>query len=137
MVDATAATAAPILPPSAPNFSAHVPVLIVGGGGCGLTAALAAHQAGAEVLVLERDASALGAYAKIAGPAMAAGGGRFLVRGEPATVWEAGKLLRTVVVEFDDTKKCIAAYDGPAYAEALRALGSAADRDRRVVEGVS
>ena len=84
-----------------------------------------------------REPSALGAYAKIAGPAMAAGGGRFLVRGEPATVWEAGKLLRTVVVEFDDTKKCIAAYDGSAYAEALHALGSAADRDMRVVEGVA
>ena len=67
MVDATAATAAPILPPSAANFSAHVPVLIVGGGGCGLTAALAAHQAGAEVLVLERDASALGTTAMSTG----------------------------------------------------------------------
>ena len=84
-----------------------------------------------------RDAAALAAYAKIAGPAMAAGGGRFLVRGEPATVWEAGKLLRTVVVEFDSTAKCIAAYDGPAYAEALRALGNAADRDMRVLEGVA
>lgn len=84
-----------------------------------------------------RDAGALGAYAKIAGPAMAAGGGRFLVRGEPATAWESGKLLRTVVVEFADTQQCVAAYDGAAYAEALRALGSAADRDMRVVEGVA
>ena len=34
---------------------AGVPVLIVGAGACGLTAALAAHDAGAEVMVLERD----------------------------------------------------------------------------------
>lgn len=35
--------------------AAHVPVLVVGAGACGLIAALAAHDAGAEVLVLERD----------------------------------------------------------------------------------
>ncbi|MFX4222339.1 MAG: isochorismatase family protein [Thalassobaculum sp.] len=34
---------------------AHVPVLVVGAGACGLIAGLAAHDAGAEVLVLERD----------------------------------------------------------------------------------
>lgn len=44
-----------------------MPVLIVGGGGCGLTAALAAQQAGADVLVLERDASALGTTAMSTG----------------------------------------------------------------------
>ncbi len=49
-----------ILPPDAANFSGSVPVLVIGGGGCGLTAALSARESGAEVLVLERDASALG-----------------------------------------------------------------------------
>lgn len=39
--------------PEAPE--AHVPVLVVGAGACGLIAALAAHDAGAEVMVLERD----------------------------------------------------------------------------------
>jgi fumarate reductase flavoprotein subunit len=43
-----------ILPPDAP-FSASVPIIIVGGGAAGLTAALAARDSGAEVLVLERD----------------------------------------------------------------------------------
>ena len=56
-----------ILQPGTARFSAHVPVLVVGGGGCGLTAALAAHEQGAEVLVLERDASALGTTAMSTG----------------------------------------------------------------------
>ena len=84
-----------------------------------------------------RSTDALGAYAKLAGPSMAAGGGRFLVRGEPVKTWEAGKQQRTVVVEFDNVQKVIAAYDGAAYAEALKALGAAADRDMRVMEGAS
>ncbi len=37
------------------QFSEHVPIVIVGGGACGLTAALAAHERGAEAIVLERD----------------------------------------------------------------------------------
>lgn len=37
------------------EFPVTVPVVIVGAGACGLTAALAARDAGAEVLVLERD----------------------------------------------------------------------------------
>ena len=32
----------------------------------------------------------LAAYAKLAGPALTAGGGRFLARGEPAKVYELG-----------------------------------------------
>ena len=49
-----------ILPPETAKFSGSVPVLVIGGGGCGLTAALSAKESGADVLVLERDASALG-----------------------------------------------------------------------------
>lgn len=56
-----------ILSPSEANFQGTVPVLIVGGGGCGLTAALAAHEQGAEVLVLERDPTALGTTAMSTG----------------------------------------------------------------------
>ncbi len=37
------------------RFPVTVPVLVIGAGACGLTAALAARDAGAEVLVLERD----------------------------------------------------------------------------------
>jgi fumarate reductase flavoprotein subunit len=62
-----------VLPPTAAHFAAQVPVLIVGGGGCGLTAALAAKEAGAEVLVLERDAAALGTTSMSTGLIPAAG----------------------------------------------------------------
>ncbi len=81
---------------------------------------------------------ALAAYAKIAGPAIQAAGGRFLVRGAPAKTYEAGMNQRTVVVEFDSVAKAIAAYEGPGYKEALRVLGKdAAQRDMRIVEGVA
>jgi uncharacterized protein (DUF1330 family) len=81
---------------------------------------------------------ALAAYAKIAGPAIQAAGGRFLVRGTPTKTYEAGVKERTVVVEFPSVAAAMAAYEGPAYAEALKALGkNAAVRDMRIVEGVA
>ena len=79
---------------------------------------------------------ALAAYAKLAGPAIQAAGGRFLARGTAAKAYESGVLQRTVLIEFDSLAQAIAAHDSPAYQEALRALGSAVDRDLRIVEGV-
>ena len=82
------------------------------------------------------NTDALAAYAKIAGPAIQAAGGRFLVRGAPAKIYEAGMKERTVVVEFDSLAQATAAYEGPAYKKALDALGkNAAVRDMRIVEG--
>lgn len=78
----------------------------------------------------------LAAYAKIAGPAIAAAGGRFLVRGLPAKTHELGMMERTVVSEFESLEKAIAAHDTPGYQEALRALGDGAERDLRICEGV-
>lgn len=84
-----------------------------------------------------KNQAALDAYAKIAGPAVTAAGGRFLVRGSPAKTYELGMKERTVVVEFDSVEKARAAYEGPEYARALAALGKdAAERDMRIVEGV-
>ena len=81
---------------------------------------------------------ALAAYAKIAGPAIQAAGGKFLVRGAPAKTYEAGIEERKVVVEFESVAQAIAAYEGPGYAEALKALGNnAAHRDMRIVEGTA
>jgi uncharacterized protein (DUF1330 family) len=79
---------------------------------------------------------ALAAYAKLAGPAIQAGGGRFLARGTAAKAYESGVLQRTVLIEFDSVEKAAAAHDSPGYQEALRALGKGADRDMRIVEGV-
>lgn len=53
--------------------SAHVPVVVVGGGACGLTAALAARDSGAGVVVLERDALPAGSTALSSGFIPAAG----------------------------------------------------------------
>jgi fumarate reductase flavoprotein subunit len=51
----------------------HVPVVVIGAGACGLTAALAARERGAEVLVLERDARPSGSTALSTGLIPAAG----------------------------------------------------------------
>jgi len=83
-----------------------------------------------------RNPDALAAYAKLAGPALTAAGGRFVVRGMPAAVKEAGLMQRTVVVEFDSLQAALAAYDSPGYREALAALGTdAVVREIRIVEG--
>ncbi|HEX4927711.1 MAG TPA: DUF1330 domain-containing protein [Burkholderiales bacterium] len=77
------------------------------------------------------------AYAKLAGPAIQKSGGRFIVRGTPAKVYEQGIAERVVIVEFDDVRKALAAHDSPEYQEALRALGNGAERDMRIVEGAA
>ena len=80
---------------------------------------------------------ALAAYAKLAGPAIEAGGGRFMVRGVPAKTYEAGLAQRVVMIEFDSVAQAIAAHDSPAYQEALKALGKdSVERDMRITEGV-
>jgi uncharacterized protein (DUF1330 family) len=83
-----------------------------------------------------KDADKLAAYASLAGPAITAGGGRFLARGLPAKVYESGLAQRTVLIEFDSVEQATATHDSPAYQAALAALGDGADRDLRVVEGV-
>jgi len=81
------------------------------------------------------DPKALAEYAKLAGPAIWAAGGRNLVRGTPAKTFEAGLDLRTVVIEFDSVASAIAAYDSPAYQAARKLLGETVVRDIRIVEG--
>lgn len=78
----------------------------------------------------------LAAYAQLAGPAIAAGGGKFVVRGTPAKTYEAGLNQRTVVIEFDSLAQATACHDSPGYQAALAALGDGAERDIRLVEGL-
>ena len=83
-----------------------------------------------------KDPAKLAAYAKLAGPAITAAGGRFLARGGVKKTFEAGIDQRTVVIEFDSVEKAVAAHDSPGYQAALKALGNAAERDMRIVEGL-
>jgi uncharacterized protein (DUF1330 family) len=82
-----------------------------------------------------KDADKLAAYAKLAGPAIAAGGGRFLARGLPAKAYEAGQIERTVLIEFDSVEQAIAAHDSAAYRQAVVVLSDGAVRDIRIVAG--
>ena len=82
------------------------------------------------------DPDKLAAYAKLAGPALSAAGGRILARGEPARVYEHGLKMRTVLIEFDSVEQAVAAHDSPAYQAALAALGDGAEREIRMIDGV-
>jgi uncharacterized protein (DUF1330 family) len=84
-----------------------------------------------------KDPEKLAAYAKLAGPAIQSMGGKFIVRGTPAKTYEGGLNERTVVSEWPDLKAAIAAYESPAYKEALRALAGGVERDLRIVEGAA
>jgi uncharacterized protein (DUF1330 family) len=82
------------------------------------------------------DPDGVMAYAKLAGPAIAAGGGRMIVLGTPAKIYEGGLNERVVVIEFDSVAQAVATHDSDAYKAALKALGNAVERDMRIVEGL-
>ena len=82
------------------------------------------------------DPAKLAAYAKLATAAIEASGGRFIARGMPAIVYEAGQSERTVVIEFDSVAQAIAMHDSAGYQAALAALEGGAVRDIRIVPGV-
>jgi uncharacterized protein (DUF1330 family) len=82
------------------------------------------------------DPAKVAAYGKLAGPAIQAAGGRFLTLDGQVQACEAGVALRTVIVEFDSFAAAVAAYETPAYREALDALAGGVERDFRIVEGV-
>lgn len=82
------------------------------------------------------DPAKLAAYAKLAGPAIESGGGRFLSRSSAVKAYEDGKTERTVVIEFDSVEQAIAVHDSAGYQAALAALDGGAVRDLRIVPGV-
>jgi uncharacterized protein (DUF1330 family) len=79
--------------------------------------------------------SALAEYAKLAGPAIEAGGGQFLARGLAVKAYEAGLKDRTVLIEFESVAKAIATFEGPNYQAAAKLLWGAVERDIRILEG--
>ncbi|MEJ2378964.1 MAG: DUF1330 domain-containing protein, partial [Pseudolabrys sp.] len=63
-------------------------------------------------------------------------GAKYLCRGVPQAIYEAGQKERIVITEFPSLEKAVAAHDSPAYQEALAALGDGAVRDIRIIEGL-
>jgi uncharacterized protein (DUF1330 family) len=83
------------------------------------------------------NTAAFEAYARLAGPAIEAGGGKFIVRGSPTKTYESGMMQRVVIIEFDSVEQALKAHDSDAYQAALKALDNGADRDIRIVEGAA
>src|SRR5262245_66281858 len=84
-----------------------------------------------------KSAEKFAAFTRLAYPAIQAAGGRFLVRTSTvAKTHEHGLNDRTVVIEFENLAKAIAAYDNPDYKQAYRAVGDGGERDRGCVTGV-
>jgi uncharacterized protein (DUF1330 family) len=83
------------------------------------------------------DQTALLEYAKLAGPALTAAGGKMIVRtSENIEPHESGLPERVVVIEFESVEKARAAYNSPEYQKAKAVLGNGAVRDVRIVSGV-
>lgn len=83
-----------------------------------------------------KDPEKVTAYAKLSAPAVAATGGKFIVRGPAETAHEQGLKERTVVIEFPSYEQALAAYASDDYKKALEALGDGVERDLRIVRGV-
>jgi uncharacterized protein (DUF1330 family) len=79
------------------------------------------------------DPQKVAAYAPAA---TAAFGARYVARGTAVAAHEDGRQERVVITEFPSLDQATAAYDSPAYQDALKALGDGAVRDVRIVEGM-
>jgi uncharacterized protein (DUF1330 family) len=84
-----------------------------------------------------KDPAKLAAYAKLAAPAIIAGGGVFLARGVAETVFEAGQKERITLIEFESLEKALLVHESPEYQKALAALGDGVVRDLRIVPGLT
>jgi uncharacterized protein (DUF1330 family) len=82
-----------------------------------------------------KDPAALAEYAKLASPAIEAGGGRFLARGLPGKTYESGLNERAVVIEFPSLEQATSTFEGPAYQAAARLLLGKVERDIRILQG--
>ncbi|MET8081335.1 DUF1330 domain-containing protein [Streptomyces sp. NPDC005303] len=83
-----------------------------------------------------KDPEKLAAYSKLTARAVAAGGGRILVRGGRVEAHDAGIAERTVLIEFDSFEQAVATHESAAYQEALVALSDSVERDFRIIEGI-
>lgn len=76
------------------------------------------------------------AYRELAIPALEGAGGKFLAAGGKVVAKENGVEERTILIEFESFDAAVAAFEGDAYQEAIRALDGGADRDVRLFEGL-
>lgn len=81
------------------------------------------------------DAEAYGKYAEIAGPAVAAHGGKFLARGGAVTHLEGEGRARNVIIEWPDVDSALKFYNSDSYKEAMSHGVPASTRDYCIVEG--
>ena len=79
----------------------------------------------------------LAKYAELAGPAMVKAGAKFLARGLPVAVREAGEKTRTVVIEWENLEVANNAYNSEGYQKAMKALDGGAVREFRYVERIN
>ena len=80
------------------------------------------------------NAEAYGKYAALAGPAIAAHGGRFLARGGRFVQLEGTARERNVVAVFPNLEKAVECYHSPAYSAARAHAAGACERELMVVE---
>lgn len=80
------------------------------------------------------DDDAYGKYAKLAGPAIADHGGKFLARGARFVQLEGKERPRNVVARFPSLEEAVACYNSPAYQEALAHAKGASERELMVIE---
>jgi uncharacterized protein (DUF1330 family) len=80
------------------------------------------------------DETAYGDYAKLAGPAIADHGGKFLARGARFVQLEGKERPRNVVARFPTLEEAVACYNSPAYQQALSHAKGASERELMVIE---
>ncbi len=76
------------------------------------------------------------AYAKDAGPAIEAHGGKFLARGGRVETMEGYEQQRVVVTEFPSLEDAVACYNSDDYQAAKAKIDGGVTRDICIVEGV-
>lgn len=82
------------------------------------------------------DADSYSLYAALAGPAIAAHGGRFLARNGAYKQLEGVGRARNILIEFPDLATAEACYNSEAYQAALVHARDASERDLVIVEGL-
>lgn len=98
-----------------PDFEYVIPVLVIGGGACGCIAALAAHGAGAQVLLVEQDERPMGSTGMSQGLICAAGTKAQAVQGieDDADRYYADIMAKTRGLTDPVLARAIAEHSGP------------------------